>query len=148
MRDARGQRLHARFDRYLGLRAQESGLRAGQARGLRPSPALIPDSSGLSPACQRAALTFHIRLPPSSETSRAPSRATVTPTGRPHASIAVPLAPVLARNPVMKSSIGPGRPLFIGKNTTLYPAATDRFQDPCSATKPPLRYRCGNWLPV
>ena len=66
-----------------------------------------------------AALILQIRLPLSSETSSEPSRAVVTPTGRPHCSIADSFEPSLARKPVRKSSIGPGFPLTIGKNTTL-----------------------------
>src|SRR5262245_60697389 len=94
------------------------------------------------------AAILQIRLPLSSETSSAPSGATVTPTGRPHCSTGVLFSPVLARNPVMKSSIGPGLPFVIGKNTTRYPAATVRFHDPCNATNPPLRYLAGNFEPV
>src|SRR5688572_13073569 len=67
----------------------------------------------------RVAEIFQIRFEASSETSSEPSRATSTPTGRPHRRMSVPSAPVLVRNPVRKSSIGPGFPLFIGKNTTL-----------------------------
>src|SRR5262245_9809423 len=95
-----------------------------------------------------AALILQIRFPLSSETSSEPSRAVVTPTGRPHCSIGDSPEPSLARKPVRKSSIGPGLPSAIGKKTTLYPEATDRFHEPCSATKPPLRYRCGNCVPV
>src|SRR5689334_13062314 len=69
--------------------------------------------------CYFFALTFQITLAPSSDTSNEPSRATVTPTGRPHASIALPFSPLLESIPLTKSSMGPGRPLFIGKNTTL-----------------------------
>ena len=56
-------------------------------------------------------------------------------------------SPVLARKPVRKSSTGPGRPFTIGKKTTRNPDATVRFQDPCSAMKPPLRYFGGNCVP-
>src|SRR5262245_1188982 len=94
------------------------------------------------------AAILQIRLPLSSETRSAPSEATVTPTGRPHCSTGVPFSPVLARKPVMKSSIGPGLPLTSVKNATRYPEATVRFHDPCSATKPPLRYLWGNCEPV
>ena len=65
------------------------------------------------------ALTFQIRFPESSETNRAPSRATVTPTGRPHCWIGVLLVPLLDKNPLRKSSIGPGFPLIIGTKITL-----------------------------
>src|SRR6188474_2196395 len=67
----------------------------------------------------RLALIFQIRFDASSETSSEPSRATVTPTGRPHTSIGDPFSPVIVRKPPRKSSSGPGFPLFIGKNTTL-----------------------------
>src|SRR6185436_11771762 len=84
-------------------------------------------------------LTFQITFEPSSDTSSEPSRATVTPTGRPHASMAAPFSPLLTIMLLTKSSIGPGRPLAIGTNTTLYPAAAERFHDPWSATNAPLR---------
>jgi hypothetical protein len=77
------------------------------------------DGSLNAPRYFRAAETFQSLFEPSSDTRSEPSRATVTPTGRPQVSIGVPLVPLLARNPPRKSSTGPGLPLFIGKNTTL-----------------------------
>src|SRR5262245_6918001 len=48
----------------------------------------------------------HMRFPPSSDTSREPSGATVTPVGRPHLLFAFGST----TNPVRKSSIAPGLP--------------------------------------
>src|SRR5215475_4423468 len=89
--------------------------------------------------CYRDALIFQILLLPSSDTSRLPSAATVTPTGRPQRSSGTPPSPSLMMNPVMKSSSGPGFPFVIGKNATRYPDAIERFHEPCSATNAPLR---------
>src|SRR5688572_919555 len=67
----------------------------------------------------------HIVPLASSVISKAPSRATATPTGRPQTLRSV------VTNPVRKSSYRPvGIPLFNGIRTTLYPVRVARFQDP------------------
>src|ERR1700724_836205 len=68
---------------------------------------------------------------PSSVTSSEPSRATVTPTGRPQT------CPLSTTNPVMKSSYSPFAcpDLSSGTRINSYPTRTERFQEPCSAAK-------------
>src|SRR5689334_13896868 len=62
---------------------------------------------------------------PSSVISKAPSCATVTPTGRPQTLRS------LVTKPVRKSSYRPvGTPLFNGIRTSLYPVRVARFHDP------------------
>ena len=46
------------------------------------------------------------------------------------------------------ASIGPGLPFWKGTKATRYPASFERFHDPCKPTNAPLRYRCGNCVPV
>src|SRR6185503_1802999 len=125
---------------------------AGREPAESPRKRLTSEATGAErvhrPDAAADAVILQIRLPLSSETRSAPSGATVTPTGRPHCWTGVPFSPVLARKPVRKSSLGPGFPFTIGKNTTRYPEATVRFQEPCSATNPPLRYLAGNCEPV
>src|SRR5215468_11112591 len=75
----------------------------------------------------------------SSDTRRAPSLATATPTGRPHTVVS------LTTKPVAKSSYSPvGAPSLVITRITLYPVSVLRSHEPCSAAKRLPEYSGGN----
>jgi hypothetical protein len=79
-------------------------------------------------------LTFQMVFPASSATNNEPSFNTNTPTGRPYTSFLLSSA----IKPVRKSSGPPeGFPFSNGTKATLYPANSERFQEPCSPINAP-----------
>src|SRR5258708_3605681 len=125
------------------------GRRAAPTGQLRHSSASAPHTNSARPFfahyfCALLALAMRQIVPlASSDTRRAPSLATATPTGRPHT------VESLTTNPVAKSSYSPvGTPSFMITRITLYPVRLLRFHEPCSAAKILPEYSGGNCCPV